>query len=87
MSKSMEKGRIIIRYSEAFKLKIVEELDRGKLSIGELRKIYDIRGSETIQTWLKKYGKAHLLNKIVRVSVPEEVERIKKLEKEKLELE
>lgn len=83
----MDKRRRIIRYSEAFKLKIVEELEKGNLGFAELRKIYDIRGSGTIRYWLKKYGKYHLLNKIVRIEMPEEVERIKKLEKEKLELE
>jgi len=83
----MDKSRRIIRYSEAFKLKIVEEIERGKLSISELQRIYDIRGSVTIQSWLKKYGRNHLLNKIVRIEMPEEVERIKHLEKEKLALE
>jgi len=83
----MDKSRRIIRYSEAFKLKIVEEIERGKLSISELQRIYDIRVSWTDQSCLKKYCKHYLLNKIVRIEVTGELDRIKRLEKEKLELE
>ena len=83
----MDKSRRIFRYSEAFKLKVVEELEKGKIGIASMQKIYDIRGSRTIQSWLKKYGREHLLNKIVRIEMAGEIDRIKRLEKEKSELE
>ena len=48
----------VIRYSEAFKLKVVTELENGKLiSIEQAKRKYGIRGSMTISGWLKKYGR------------------------------
>lgn len=64
----MTKGRKgTVRYSDCFKLSIVEEIEKNGLSIENCRRKYGIGGSTTIQKWLKKYGKNHLLNKIVRV--------------------
>ena len=58
----------LIRYSEAFKLKVVNELETGKLStVSEAIELYGIRGSETVKKWLQKYGKNHLLSKMVIV--------------------
>ena len=68
-----------IRYSSAFKLKVVSEIESGKYSIGEARRIYDINGGETIQKWIKKLGKTHLLNKVVRIQMKDERDKIKEL--------
>lgn len=81
------KQRVIIRYSTAFKQKVVDEIEEGKLTISEARKLYDIRGGPTIQLWIKKFGKLHLLNKVVRIEMKDEVSKIKQLEKQKRELE
>lgn len=80
-------GRTILRYSKSFKIRIIKEIEEEGKGIEEIRKKYDIKGSETIQMWLRKYGKNELLNKVVRVEMPEEKDRIKTLEKEKQELE
>ena len=79
--------REILRYSSAFKHKVVDEIENGKLRIFEAQKLYGIRGARTIQQWIKKLGKLHLLNKIVRIEMKDEVSRIKQLEREKKELE
>jgi transposase-like protein len=79
--------RIVIRYSDAFKLKVIDEIERGKLTISEARKVYDIHGGPTIQLWIKKFGKLQLLNKVVRVEMKDEVSKLKQLEKEKKALE
>ncbi len=79
--------RTHFRYSTSFKLHVISEIESGKLSIGSAKKKYDIRGAETIQTWLSKFGKNHLLPKVVRVERPDEIDRIKKLEQEKQQLE
>lgn len=77
-----------VRYSLAFKQKIVSELERGKLSsIAEARRVYDIGGCQTVKLWVKKFGKDHLLDKVVRVEMKGEKDRIKELEKEKQRLE
>lgn len=73
----------VIRYSEAFKLQVVKELEDGTLeSIEEARRVYGIGGSFTIHRWLKKYGKEHIRPKIVRIELPEEKDRIKELKEE-----
>lgn len=53
------------RYSEGFKIKVVQELESSSLNASELGKKYDIRGKSTISKWVKKYGKLHLLSKKV----------------------
>lgn len=79
----MESGqRVFHRYSLAFKQKVVSEIERGELKIGDAQRIYDIRGNDTIQSWIRKLGKNHLLNKVVRIEMKDEKERIKALEKQ-----
>ena len=79
--------RTITRYSEAFKIKVVKEIEEGKLTISEAKRVYDIRGGPTIQQWIRKFGKLHLLSKVVRIEMKDEVSKLKQLEKEKKELE
>ena len=79
----MTKGRaVIVRYSDCFKRAIIEEIEKKGLSIEACRRKYSIGGATTIQKWLKKYGKNHLLNKIVRVETIDEIQEIKALKKE-----
>lgn len=77
----------VLRYSEAFKLQVVSELESGKFKcIFEARKRYGIRGCGTVESWIKKYGKNHLLNKVVRVESTKERDRLKELEEENRQL-
>jgi transposase-like protein len=69
------------RYSISFKKHVVEELESGG-SFSFLQKKYDIRGAETIQKWVKLFGKNHLLNKRVRIETMDEKSRLKELEEE-----
>ena len=71
-----------VRYSDCFKRSIVEEIEKNGLSIEDCRRKYAIGGGSTIQKWLKKYGKNHLLNKIVRVETIDEIQEINALKKE-----
>jgi transposase len=70
-----------IRYSISFKQKVVREVEKGA-SFGEIRRRYDIKGGNTIQKWVKQFGKDHLLNKIVRIEMKGEKDRVKELEEE-----
>lgn len=83
----MKKQIIFSRYSLAFKQKVVKEIESGKLGIEEARKLYDIKGGSTIQSWLRGLGKAHLLNKVIHIQMKDEKDKIKDLEKQKKELE
>ena len=89
MKQGMSKveGRTFLRYSESFKLHVVSEIESGQVTIGGARRRYGISGGETIQKWLRRYGKNHLLGKVVRVEKPEEKDRIKELEAKIRELE
>ena len=79
MTKSSKKT---IRYSTCFKLQVIESIEKEGLNIEECRRKYGIGGGCTIQLWLKKYGKVHLLNKIVRVETIEERDELKRLKEE-----
>jgi transposase len=68
----------VIRYSEAFKLQVVGELESGKLlSQGEAKERYGIGGAATISRWCKRYGKNELLGKVVRVERVEERDQVR----------
>jgi transposase-like protein len=77
----------ILRYSDAFKIQVVSELESGKFScIFEARKRYAIKGCGTVENWIRKYGKNHLLNKVVRVESIKERDQLKELKSEIREL-
>jgi transposase len=71
-------GRPAIRYSEAFKLEVVHELERDGLCFEEVRRKYGIGGSWTVQKWVHKYGNG-TRGKVIRVEKPEEINEVKRL--------
>ncbi|MBI6118321.1 transposase [Salegentibacter maritimus] len=73
--------KVIRRYSESFKLKILNELTSGKLNKYQLGKLYGIAPS-TINEWIKKYNRKDLMNTRVTVNTKDEITRIKQLQKE-----
>ena len=75
------------RYSQAFKQQVISAIERGEITIAQARVKYDIRGSYTIQKWMKAADKHHLLDKVVHFQMPDEIDRIKQLEHEKQALE
>ncbi len=73
-------SRRVIRYSEAFKRQVVLELEDGTVSsVEEVRRKYGISGGETVVRWIRKFGRNHLLSKVVRVETPEERTEVQKL--------
>jgi len=75
-----KKGHIepAIRYSEAFKMEVVGELEREQLSCAHLRRKYGIGGCNTVQVWVQKYGNG-TRGKVIRVEKPEEINELKRL--------
>ena len=73
--------RTIYRYSESFKEHVIQELSQGS-SISEVCRRYDIKGTYTVQYWLKRYGRHELLNTVIRVKMRSEDDKIKQLEAE-----
>jgi transposase-like protein len=83
----MRTKRKIVKYSLAFKQKVVREIEEKEISANQARKIYNIKGNGTINRWLRKFGKEHLLTKVVRVEMKDERDRIKGLKEKVKELE
>jgi transposase-like protein len=73
--------KVIRRYSEPFKLKILAELTTGKLNKSQLGKLYGINPT-TINEWIRKYNRKDLMNTRVKVETKDEISRIKALQKE-----
>ena len=78
----------VIRYSEAFKLYVVGELEKGKFqSPSEASAHYGITGAQTVKKWVRKFGKDQLLKRVVRIEVPQEQDQVKALKKQVRKLE
>src|ERR1044071_4089002 len=84
MSKKRVGENSNIRYSEAFKMQVVRELEEKDLPFATLNRKYGIKGCATIQEWARKYGNGSR-GKVVRVQKPEEIDEVKKL-KERVRL-
>ena len=76
-----------IRYSEAFKMEVVKELEREDLPYAQMQRKYGIKGAGTIGRWVGQYGNGSR-GKVIRVERPEEInelralrERVKRLER------
>ena len=59
-------------------MSVVHELETGGLAFGALTRKYGIKGSETLQKWVRKYGNGSR-GKVIRVEKPEEIDQTKKL--------
>ena len=77
----MQTNRVIkstIRYSEAFKIQLVTEIERQGVSIASVRRKYGVRGDGTVEAWVRKYGNG-TRGKIIRVETPEQIDELKRL--------
>lgn len=70
------------RYSVAFKMQVVEEVENGLISVESARKLYKIPGKTTIAEWVEKYGINQRINKVVYVMTHEEEIELIRLRKE-----
>jgi transposase len=43
-------------YSMSFKLQVVQEVERGEVSVTGAQRMYGIQGKATVINWLRKYG-------------------------------
>jgi len=82
----MREAPIIRRYSEAFKQKLISEYECGKMSKLSLSRKYGITGGNTLNDWLKKYGKNELIGIKVKVTMKHEADELKRLKEENKKL-
>lgn len=80
-------NRKIVRYSEAFKMEVVREVEQSLISVSKVKLKYGITGNGTVERWIRQFGREHLLPRRIKVETMDEIDRIKKLEREKQELE
>lgn len=77
-----------VRYSEAFKRRVVDEIERGRhVTISAAQRAYGIKGSVTVPGWVRKYGRDDLLPKRVRIETLKERDELKEARKRIRELE
>lgn len=81
------KCRTVVRYSMSFRRQVVSDLEAGRFDSAEsAREHYGIGGSETIKRWLRRYGRNHLIPKVVIVQKPDEKDQIYQLRQQVAEL-
>ncbi len=79
--------RIIKQYSSCFKRQVVEDVESGRFdTLMAVQHHYGIGGMDTIQRWLRQYGKHHLTPKVVIVQKPDEKDQIRQLKRRVAEL-
>ena len=64
--------RPAVRYSEAFKMQIVRELEGGQINLEGIRRKYGIGGCQVIRRWVGRYGNGRV-GKVIRVETPQEI--------------
>ena len=84
----MAERRIVWKYSESFKRQVVSDLESARFdTVGSAMRHYGIPGNGTIERWIRKFGKNHLLPKVVIVQTPNEKREIERLRKDVAKLE
>lgn len=77
-----------IRYSEPFKLQVIEQLESGHFtSPQEAARAYNIKGTRTIHKWLKSYDRDHLIPKHIKIMSKNEIDETTQLKRRVRELE
>ena len=70
------------RYSEAFKLKVMEELRDGKWkTVADAATAYGV-SAQGVRYWMKRLGFEHLNGRIIYVKTAAEIDEIKRLKAE-----
>lgn len=87
MQKQEEDFKVSRNYSVAFKMKVVEEVENGLISIEAARKLYRISGNGTISEWVKKYGMNERIGRTVNIMTKDEELELIRLRKEVKRLE
>jgi transposase-like protein len=76
--KERKDERCGIRYREAFKLRLVEDVAAGKYrSLNEASRRNGIRGCATLGKWMKQYGRAYVLPKRIKVETVNEIDELR----------
>lgn len=62
----------VIRYSHAFKMQAVREVESGKSCAFGVQRKYDIKGATTVMRWVRQFGSGKY-GKVIRVERSDEI--------------
>ena len=71
----------VIRYSRAFKLQLLREVETGKASAWAVQQKYKIKGAATVMRWVRQFGSGRF-GKVIRVEKADEVNEVSQLRRE-----
>ena len=71
----------VIRYSRAFKMQAVREVESGKSCAVEVQRKYNIGGRSTVIGWVRQYGSGKY-GKIIRVEKADEINELAQLRRQ-----
>ena len=71
----------VIRYSQAFKMQCVAEVEAGQACAYTVQRKYKIKGTETVIRWVRQFGSGRY-GKVVRVEKAGEVNEAAQLRQE-----
>jgi transposase-like protein len=71
----------VIRYSKAFKMQCVAEVESGKLSATAVQRKYRMKGTDTVMRWVRQFGSGRY-GKVIRVEKAGEVNEAARLRQE-----
>ena len=75
-----------IRYSVAFKMALVRQVEAENLPLEQVRRRYGIKGHTTLLKWVRTYGNGSRGHRI-RVEKPEEINELQQLKQRVRQLE
>ena len=78
----MEDKKPVNRYSMAFKLRVVDDVESGLLNAEEARRLYGIGGRNTVHEWIAQYGKNIRIGKKVYIMTQKEENELLRLKRE-----
>jgi transposase-like protein len=68
----------VIRYSHAFKMQAVREVESGQRCAFAVQRKYNIRGGATVMRWVRQFGSGKY-GKVIRVEQPDEINETARL--------
>ncbi len=80
MTKVNKDIRPAVRYSEAFKMQVVRELESGETNLDQIRRKYGVGGGHTIRRWVSRYGNGSI-GKTIYVQKPQEINEKEQLKR------
>jgi transposase-like protein len=68
----------VIRYSHAFKMQAVREVESGRNCAWAVQRKYGIKGADTVMRWVRQFGSGNC-GKVIRVERADEISEAARL--------